>query len=346
MNSKSDTKERIAVLLGGTSAERDVSLVTGVEIARALARRGHVVQAIDCAYGDKQVDFSKPGSGNAIHVEPSEIEKQQRTLNRNILKTIQYLLDEKFDLAFLALHGGYGENGQLQALLELAEIPYTGSRSLASSIGMDKHISKMLFEKNGVTTAEWIKIDSMDAFDSSNIEEMDYPVVVKPNNQGSTVGLTVVTKPGDAKAAVQKAFSYSHSVLVEKFIPGREITAPILGKDCMALIEVIPEHGIYDYECKYQSGKSQYVVPAPLPEEITAKIKQQAGAAYRAIGCRHYARADFRLSEKGTAYCLEVNTLPGMTPTSLVPKSAGAIGITFDDLVEKIAGMALKPDNR
>lgn len=344
MIEKAISEMKIAVLLGGTSAERDVSLVTGIEIARALRRSGQTVEAIDCAFGDRRIDDLDAHIDDVIRAIPSDFESRRRELDRNLFRTIDYLLQSRFDFVFIALHGGYGENGQLQALLDLAGIPYSGSGALASGLGMDKHLSKILFEKAGVGTAPWIHLSSIDQFPHvrPQIARLGFPVVVKPNDQGSTVGLTIVRQESQLEAAVEEAFRHGNSVIAEQFIPGRELTVAVLGDRPLPVIEIIPEHGIYDYECKYQKGKSQYIVPAELPAGVTEQLQKQALAAFRALGCRHYARVDFRLNKDQQAFCLEVNTLPGMTPTSLVPKAARAVGIDFPELIEQIIRLAIR----
>lgn len=333
---------KIAVLLGGTSAERDVSLSTGIAIARALKENGHEVQAIDCAYGTQRVDFLAADTGQIIRLMPSEIEKEKRALDRNIFSTVEHLLREKIEVVFNALHGGYGENGQLAALLDLAGIPYTGSGALASALGMNKHLSKVIFQANGVPTAPWEKFTRREGFNAAQLAARELPLVVKPNEQGSTVGLSIVRQPEELQAALERAFQYGDTILVEKYIPGKELTVSVLGGQALPIIEIIPESGFYDYEAKYQSGKTRYVVPAELPEELAAKIRQAGQVAYRALGCRGYARVDFRLQDDGQFFCLEVNTLPGMTPTSLVPKAAKAVGIGFNELMERIIRLALE----
>lgn len=332
---------KIAVLLGGTSAERDVSLSTGIAIARALKENGHEVQAIDCAYGAKPVDFTGADTGRIIRVTPSEIEKEKPALDRNIFAAVEYLIREKIEVVFNALHGGYGENGQLAALLDLAGIPYTGSGALASGLGMNKHLSKVIFQANGVPTAPWERLSRLEGVDSARLAARKLPLVVKPNEQGSTVGLSIVRQPGELNAALERAFQYGDAVLVEKYIPGRELTVSVLGGEALPIIEIIPESGFYDYEAKYQGGKTRYVVPAELPEELAAKIREAGAGAYRALGCSGYARVDFRLQDDGQFFCLEVNTLPGMTPTSLVPKAAKAVGIGFTELMERIVSLAM-----
>ena len=332
---------KIAVLLGGTSAERDVSLVTGRGIAKALADKGHRIRAIDCAFGDQLVTDWEADSNDIIRVDHSNIENRKAELDKNLLKTLDFLIKENFDATFIALHGGYGENGQLQAALDLIKIPYTGSQALASGLGMDKNLSKILFQKTGVPTASWTIFTRQQPVDEKTIENLGLPLAIKPNDQGSTVGLTIVKHAEELERAIERAFQFGKTVMAEKFIPGREMTISMLDGEPLPIIEIIPEHGIYDYECKYQKGKSQYVVPAEIEENVTELLKDYAVKAYRVLACRHYARVDFRLQDNKLPFCLEVNTLPGMTPTSLVPKAAKAVGINFPDLVEKIIYLAL-----
>ena len=333
---------KIAVLLGGTSAERDVSLVTGLAVAKALLENGHSVQAIDCAYGANVLsDLDRPAEA-IIAEQPSDIENRRRELDPRVMEAVQYLLKEKFDVVYNGLHGGYGENGQLQALLELAGIPYTGSGPLASGLGMNKHLSKIMFRSCDVPTANWCFYPSRGSVDLKQVAELGYPVVVKPNDQGSTVGLSIVHDPEHINAALEEAFRHSQSVIIEKYIPGREITVSILGDQALPVIEIRPKSGFYDYKSKYQKGMTDYMVPAPIPDELSRKVQEKALQAYRAMGCQDYARIDFRLQDDGQFFCLEVNTLPGMTPTSLVPKAAQAVGISFNDLVERIVHSALE----
>ncbi len=331
---------KIAVILGGTSAERDVSLITGCEISKALRLAGHEIYALDCAFGDLLIEDWDKDINDIIRVRHSDFESRKKELDRNILKTIRFLLDNQIEVVFIGLHGGYGENGQLQALLDLVKIRYTGSGALASGMGMNKNISKILFQKHGVNTAPWILIENSSAVPEEDIYQLGYPVVIKPNEQGSTVGLTVVKDPGQLDEAVSLAFRFGDKVLAEKFIAGKEVTVSVLDNQALPVIEIIPEHGIYDYECKYQKGKSQYIVPAELSPEITAELQDQALKAYSILGCRHYARVDFRLSQDNRPFCLEVNTLPGMTSTSLVPKAAKAMGLDFTQLADKIVRLA------
>ena len=327
---------KIAVLLGGTSAERDVSLSSGVAIARALAENGHDVQAIDCAYGVKLLDFETVDSDGLVSAAPPDMQNSQKDLDRNIFQTLAYLIEEKFDIVFFGLHGGYGENGKVQGVLELAHLPFTGSGSLSSAVAMDKNFSKIIFQANAIPTAEWQFYRTKEAVLEETASALGFPLVVKPNAQGSTVGLTIVDSSEGICDAVETAFQHDSGILIERYIPGREITVAILGHEPLPIVEIIPESGFYDYESKYQGGKSRYIVPAEIPPDITAEIQKTALNAYRLLGCAGYARVDFRMTEEFQFYCLEVNTLPGMTSTSLVPKAAKAVDITFGQLLEKI----------
>ncbi|HQU70742.1 MAG: D-alanine--D-alanine ligase [Calditrichaeota bacterium] len=335
---------KVAVLLGGTSAERDVSFQSGLAAARALQTLGHQVVILDCAYGDLAVDLA--GATGGVKVLPPDIEKQRDQLDRNILKTVDFLLREKIEVVYNALHGGYGENGYLQALLDLAGIPYTGSGPSASLVGMDKHLSKLVFRENEVAVAPWRKYVFPAIPHQAVADELGLPLVIKPNRQGSTVGLTIVRDAGDLRDAAERAFEFDHTLLVEAFIPGRELTVAVLDDKALPVIEIIPESGFYDYESKYQSGKTRYEVPADIPEAVAKALQKSALTAFHALGCFGYARMDYRMNADYEFFCLEANTLPGMTATSLVPKAAAAAGISFEQLVARILEMALERSGR
>ena len=249
------------------------------------------------------------------------------------------------ELVFVALHGGDGENGTLQALLDLARVPYTGSGVLASALAMDKAISKRIFVHDGVPTPEWVERwapeDPVQPWnpdlEPEEIEALGgFPLVVKPDDQGSTVGITIVQARAELKGAFHTARRYGRLVLVERFIPGREVTVSVLDDRPLPVVEIIPEGGFYDYEHKYTSGASRYECPANLPRETTERLQDLGVRACRALRTRGVARVDFRLDEEGAPFCLEVNTVPGMTGTSLVPKAAAAAGMTYEDLVRAI----------
>ncbi len=329
-----DKKLKIAVFMGGISAERDVSLVTGYNIAKTLDEMGYEVVALDVAYGSEILDF-KSGKEKFSVRELLPEETKLAKLSGNIFTAVEYVRQHGFDMVFNALHGGYGEDGRLQALLELAQIPFTGSGSVSSAVSMDKHLAKIISADKGILTPVWQKIDSEKELDLRSLPPL--PVVVKPNDQGSTVGLTIVHEEKDLKEAVAKAFKHGNSVLIEEYIAGRELTVSILNDETLPTIEIKPREGFYDYEAKYQSGKTEYVVPAEIPADVDEKIRNWALAAFKALQCRHYGRADFRYDEsRGEAYFLELNTLPGMTATSLVPKAAAAVGMDFKTLLQKI----------
>lgn len=328
---------RIAVMMGGTSAERDVSLASGLAVVRALRERGHHVDTIDTARGfvppDQEAALLPEGVGIAP---PEEIEAP---LAPERLVALAEVRDA--DVAFLALHGGAGEDGRLQALLELAGIRYTGTGPLGSAIAMDKDISKRLLRDAEVPTLPWRVARAPDfAYDPDAIEDfVGYPVIVKPASQGSSVGLHVVETPVGLEAAVRDAARYDHEVMIERFVRGRELTVSIVGEQALPPVEIRPKKGIYDYESKYTPGMTEYLCPAPVDEEIVAQVQAYALRAFRVLKLRGYGRIDFMLA-KEQLFCLEANTLPGMTATSLLPKAAAAVGISFPELCERIVAQA------
>ncbi len=328
---------KIALLVGGSSPEREISKRTGLAVYSALKEMGHEIAAVDPAYGKNQ---------------PQEIskffEEQDFTeiSNKNYVEALNLQLFNDIDLAFIALHGKWGEDGTVQSLLELKGIKYTGSKVLASSAAMDKNMSKFLFRNFKVSTAEWITAvpGSYELKSLSKIikKDLGFPCVIKPNDQGSTVGLTICKKKDQIEEALKLSFKFSDKALIEKYIPGRELTVAILEKEALPVLEIKPKHGLYDYECKYTSGMSEYEVPAEIPDKIKKKLQAQALLAFNSLGCEGYARIDFRVTKKYEIYCLEVNSLPGMTATSLVPKMAKAAGISFHELLDRIMRAALK----
>jgi D-alanine-D-alanine ligase len=242
------------------------------------------------------------------------------------------------DVVFLALHGGQGEDGTIQALLDMAHVKYTGSGHLSSALAMDKDLSKKLFREAEVKTADWL----MSPVTTEQVEGiLALPVVVKPSKQGSTVGLSLVKKREDLAPAIEEAGKYDDEVMIERFIPGRELTVGILGVVALPVGEILAKHEIYDYECKYTAGMATEEFPAKLSPEATEKVQQQAIAAFKALKLRGYARIDFRLTTEGEFYCLEANTLPGMTELSLIPQGAAAMGIGFPELCERIVRLAV-----
>lgn len=329
---------RIAVLFGGTSAERDVSIASGAQIIRALREAGHRVVAVDTAGGvlgpDEERGLFQRGVGLAP---PAGDELTARANGLPAFVSAPEL--REVEVAFLALHGGSGEDGTLQALLETAGIPYTGSGPLGSAVAMDKDVSKRLCRAAGVPTPNWL----MAPADPEEVaKHLGYPLVVKPNQQGSTVGLTVVEHSGELEAAIAEAYRHDREVLLETFVPGRELTVGVLGDDALTVGEIIPKRSrIFDYESKYQAGGAEEIFPAVLTPEQTETVRRLGLAVHRALKLEGYSRVDFRMDEAGDFWCLEANTLPGMTATSLLPQSAAAAGIPFPDLCERICRLAI-----
>ena len=228
----------------------------------------------------------------------------------------------------------------MQALLDLVGVPYTGSGHLASALAMDKHLSKVVLRAAGVATADWLMAPRNEPMDAAHVgEQLGWPVVVKPSKQGSTVGLSIVRAPDELAAAVAEAFRYDDEVMVEQFVPGRELTVGILGEAVLPTIEIVPAKELYDYECKYTPGMAQEFV-AELSGALSQTLAEQARTAFAALKLSGYARIDFRLDPAGRPWCLEANTLPGMTPTSLIPQAAAAAGVLFPDLCERIVQLA------
>ena len=331
----------ITVLLGGVSAERDVSLSSGLRIAVALRERGHHVICLDPAdgvmSGETQAALLAAGVGSA----PPSLEALANMASRSLSPSLASLPDVRdADCVFLALHGGQGEDGTVQALLDMAGVPYTGSGHLASALAMDKHLSKVVMRAAGVATANWFMAprDGMDAHEVGR--HLDWPVIVKPSKQGSTVGLSIVRTPEELQPAIDEAFRFDDEVMVEKFVPGQELTVGILGDQVLPTIEIKPVKELYDYECKYTPGMAEEFV-ADLSPEIQSTLADQARRAFAALKLSGYARIDFRLDPQGQPWCLEANTLPGMTPTSLIPQAAQAAGLLFPDLCERIVQLAL-----
>jgi D-alanine-D-alanine ligase len=345
MTGVSADRLKIVVLMGGTSSERDVSLASGIRIVEALRSRGHMVTAVDPARGEIAADEqSALAAGGVVRVVPPS-QESLRQMAREALPRLASNLPKlgDADVVFLGLHGGTGEDGTIQAMLELTGVPYTGSNTLASALAMDKDLSKVLFRQAGVTTADWV----MAPASTDDVgHTIGFPAVVKPSKQGSTVGLSIVKDPARLQAAIDEAFDFDDEVMIERFVPGRELTVGILGGEALPVGEIIPRHEIYDYECKYTAGMAEERFPAELSENETARVQDQARKAFAALKLRGYARIDFRMAGDGTFYCLEANTLPGMTHTSLIPQAAAAAGISFPALCERIVHLALAPHTR
>ncbi len=308
---------RIGVLMGGRSAEREVSLRTGEAVCQALIEAGYDTVKIDVG---------------------SDL--------------VERLKEEGVELAFLALHGRYGEDGTIQGLLEMLDIPYTGPGVLASALAIDKIATKKILLYEGLPTPRFMQVREKDALEAGLEEtaekvlrEMSLPLVVKAPTQGSTIGTSFVHERKDVVTALETAYRYDRVALVEQFIEGIEVTAPVLGNDnpvALPLIEIVSATGVYDYEAKYTPGMSDHIIPPRIPVELQAMIKELAVRTFQALGCRGLSRVDFMVEPGGGVYILEVNTMPGMTATSLFPDSARAAGIEFPQLVDQIVKLALE----
>jgi D-alanine-D-alanine ligase len=330
---------RVAVLFGGTSSERDVSIASGAQVMKALREAGHEVIAVDTARG-----VLGPGDEQrllASGVAPTPPREDELSVIRAgasmPLPSAAEL--QGIDVVFLTLHGGTGEDGTIQALLDLTGIPYVGSGHAASAVAMDKDLSKRLFRLAGIPTPAWL-MAPVDATDAQAL--LGYPLVVKPNKQGSTVGLTVVKAPDQLQPAIDEAFRHDDEVMLEQFIPGRELTCGILAGEALGVGEIVSGGEVFDYASKYQEGGAEEIFPAELSEEQTRTIQELSLRAHRALKLEGFSRADFRMDAEGALWCLEVNTLPGMTRTSLLPQSAQAAGIGFPELCDRICRLALE----
>jgi D-alanine-D-alanine ligase len=343
---------KIALITGGPSSERDVSIASSISILNALRENGHDVKVIDPVFGKAQPSESVI-LGHGVRKEsptPEELVRVNKNFKRNILECFSGETFNDIEFAFLGLHGKFGEDGGVQSLLEMLDIPYSGSGVFASALAMDKDISKIVLSSKGIKTPAWISAVKEDKIGSKKLDEtvrnnIGYPCVVKPNDEGSTVGLTILHQDNGAAQldeAADLAFTYSRKLLIEQYVRGRELTVPVMGDVAYPVIEIRPIGGFYDYEHKYTKGMTEYFCPAELDPDIEEYVKQAALKAHYALGCSVYSRVDFMLDDKNVPYCLEVNTLPGMTQTSLVPKSALANGLTFKDLIQMIIELSLQ----
>jgi D-alanine-D-alanine ligase len=324
----------VTVLTGGSSAERDVALASASQIVAALRSRSHRVSVVDTVSGPVEVEEEAGVLRGSVGTTPPsvrELASVERVFLLSALGTLPQVLEA--EVLFLALHGGRGEDGTIQSLLDTIGVPYTGSGALGSAIAMDKDISKRLFREAGVATADWA-MAPLAAGEAG--KRFGWPVVVKPSKQGSTVGLTLVKRPEDFEAAVWFAGEFDDEVMIEAFVPGRELTVGVLQEQALPVGEIIPQHEIFDYECKYTPGMSQEIFPADLPAGIVSEIQSLSLRAHQALKLGGYSRVDFRLTPAGRLFCLEANTLPGMTSTSLLPQAARAAGIDFADLCDRI----------
>ena len=320
---------RVAVLTGGSTPERHVAFAGAAQVVRSLREAGCSVTVVDTVTGPvSQADEArilKPAVGRAP---PTPDEIQSLTEREHLADIVALPELCAADLVFLVLHGRQGEGGEIQALLERAGIAYTGSGPTASSLAMDKDAAKRRFVAVGVPTPPWC----MWPAEPQALEKVGFPLVVKPSKVGSSVGISVVRHTDELAAAVRLAETYDDQVLIEKYLDGREFTVGVLGDRALAVGEIVPRHLFFDYECKYTPGMTEETFPAEIPAALTRQIQEWARRAHAALGLRDFSRIDFKADETGVPQCLEANTLPGLTATSLLPQSAAAAGMPFRDL--------------
>jgi len=329
---------KIAVLFGGTSEERDVSIASAAQVIPALRGLGHQVVAVDTATGRLSRPAEQRLLTSGIGPQPPSGSALAGMRQGAPLLAVQAADMRDVDVVFLALHGGTGEDGHIQALLDLAGLAYTGSNHIASATAMDKDLSKRLFRAAGVPTADW-RMAPVSAEEICG--SIGWPVVVKPNKQGSTVGLSVVRAPEGLAGAISVAHRFDDEVMIERFIPGRELTVGVLEGRALPVGEIIAPGEVFDYRAKYQAGGAREVFPADLPPDVAARVQDLAVRAHAALKLGPYSRIDFRMDPQGGFWCLEANSLPGMTAASLLPQAAKAAGISFADLIERICKAAL-----
>lgn len=338
---------KIVVLAGGTSTERDVSLVTGTMIYKALKAKGHQVILLDVylGYEGNEVnifDIDKDWTANISAIKENNPDINQfKALRKGNSKSFfgPGVVDicSEADIVFLALHGENGEDGKIQAAFDLMGIKYTGTDYTSSALAMDKAISKEIFSVYNIPTPSGIHVKKGKAYHWTS-----YPCVVKVCNGGSSVGVSIANSADEMEAALSDAFTYGSEVIIEQFIKGREFSIGVMDGKALPIIEIAPKAGFYDYKNKYQAGSTVETCPAALSDTITIQMQNIAEEVFVALRLKTYARMDFLLNDKDEIFCLEANTLPGMTPTSLLPQEAKAIGIDFEELCEKIMEISLK----
>ena len=330
---------RVTVLMGGDSEERDVSLASGVQVARALREAGHEVVAFDTETGplseERQAELLEAGVGTSpsVRTPPSTGPAQGRSVRR--------ILDAPevtgADIVFPTLHGGWGEDGTLQALLEWAGVPFVGSDMTACAVAMDKDLSKRLLRAGGVGTPDWVVADEAEAV----LGQLEPPVIVKPVSGGSSVLLEKAADAEQLEAALDRGREAGRRMMAEAMVSGREFTVGIVGDEALPVGEIIPQHELFDYECKYQPGMAQEIFPAEVAPALAELLREEALRTHRLLGMRDFSRVDFMVDGEGRSWCLEANTLPGMTANSLLPRAGRAAGLDFSELCDRIVRIAL-----
>ncbi|MDY2699282.1 MAG: D-alanine--D-alanine ligase [Lachnospiraceae bacterium] len=340
---------KIVVLAGGISTERDVSLSSGAMIYRALKRNGHQAVLLDVYLGyagedadrifEKDEDWAKEmGSISEKNPDIERVKAMRPDGDKNFFGPNVISICQSADVVFMALHGENGENGKIQACFDLMGITYTGTDYASSALCMDKGLSKDMFACYGIPTPSGIRLRK----GQKQEKQVPFPCIVKACCGGSSVGVSIANKEEEYEDALKEAFRYDDEVIVEQYIKGREFSVGVMDGRALPVIEIAPLQGFYDYKNKYQAGSTVETCPAQLSQEKTKEMQGYAETAFQALRLKNYARMDFMMSENGDIYCLEANTLPGMTPTSLLPQEAAAEGVSFEQLCEKIIQAAMK----
>jgi D-alanine-D-alanine ligase len=338
-------KKKIAVLCGGISGERNISLKSGRAVFNALLEKGHEVSAIDPALGENCIfDINSLD----IPADATTNEELAKYSVKDFAKSIEKISNENFDVAFNLVHGKWGEDGHLTALLNIFEIPSTGANLKGSTVAMDKNMSKRLFEDAQIMTPQGFllnpsTIDDYELFEDLR-REFGKKLVIKPADQGSALGMTIIHTGNldEINDAVKLASKYTDKILMEQYIEGRELTVSVIGDEVYPVVEIKPHEGFYDYTNKYTKGKTDYICPAELSEDMVDYVQSVADTAHRVLGLSGYSRIDIRLNEDNLPFVLEANTVPGFTELSLLPMSAKAGGLEFGDLCERIVELALE----
>lgn len=340
---------KVVVLAGGTSTEREVSIVSGTGVCKALRSRGHEAILLDVFFGwPENAGEEVFSAGYDVDSAAAEMKRQSAQLeealaSRRVFPGPRVVeICSEADIVFLALHGANGEDGRVQALLDLYGIRYTGTDYLSSALSMDKQRSKQLFHIAGVPTPEGVLVLSDREYPSAEAMRMTFPLIVKPCRGGSSVGVTIVHTNEELQEALLIAFSLEPTAIVEQYIQGREFSVAVVGGEAYPVIEIAPKQGFYDYRNKYEAGSTVETCPADLPQEVAARMQQYAVMAARVLGIQAYVRFDFMMNAAQELYCLEANTLPGMTPTSLVPQEAAALGMDYAALCERLIEVSMK----
>ena len=343
---------KIVVLAGGLSPERNVSLSSGTMVCQALRERGHKAAFVDLYLGTEHYNgapedlFDAPLPEELRRVarqapDLDEVRRSRKLSSDSMFGKDVLALCSMADVVFLALHGACGEDGRIQAAFDLLGIPYTGSGHLGSAIAMDKDLTKRVVAPLGVLTPAWQRVDYTEADVETIVARTKLPCVVKPLDSGSSIGVYIANTADELRDALVAGLALGGRSVIEDYVAGREVQIAILEDKALPSIEIVPKTGFYDYENKYQPGAAEEICPAPIPAEVEERLAQAALTVFRGLDLQVYSRADFILTPEGELYFLEINTLPGMTPTSLVPQEAAAAGIGYGELCERIIAASL-----